>query len=313
MSDRSTANETTASATVRPGGSATFGDRSVARIGYGAMQLPRLAENRDDAIGVLRRVYELGIDHVDTAEFYGLGFVNQVIRGSDPGAHDVMVVSKVGWDPDPSPDAGMPLRLAQRPEQLRQSVIDNLASLGMDQIPVVNLRRIDVGPDMNPPADQVVDLDDQLAEMTAMRDEGLIGGIGLSTVTMDVLRRALPAGIACVQNAYSLVDRKDDDMAELCASENIAWVPYFPLGSAFPGLPKVADEQAVQEVARELGVTPAQVGLAWLLHHTPNTLLIPGTASIEHLEVNTAVGDIVLTDDMVASLDTIGTRVAEHP
>ncbi len=154
----------------------------------------------------------------------------------------------------------------------------------------------------------MVDLDDQLAVMAAMRDEGKIGAIGLSSVTLDSLRRAVPAGIACVQNAYSLVARDDEDMLELCTAEGIAWVPYFPLGSAFPGLPKVTDEPAVAAAARSLGSTPSQVGLAWLLHHAPNVLLIPGTANADHLEANVAAGAIELDDATLAALDAVPTR-----
>lgn len=127
---------------------------------------------------------------------------------------------------------------------------------------MVNLRRMDLGPSAATNGDQDVDLDDQLAEMIALRDEGKIGGIGISSVPLEVLRRALPAGIVCVQNAYSLLDRSQEAMVDVCAAEGIAWVPYFPLGSAFPGLPKVTDNAVVVDIAGELGVTPAQVGLA---------------------------------------------------
>ena len=166
----------------------------------------------------------------------------------------------------------------------------NLVSLGIEQIPVVNLRRLDVGPGIRAEGDQVVDIDNQLAVMIALRDEGKIGAIGLSAVTIDGLRRALPAGIACVQNAYSVVGRQFEAMLELCLAEGIAWVPFFPLGGAFPGLPKVTAQPVVIDAAARMGVTPSQVGLAWLLGHAPNTLLIPGTASIGHLEENVAAG-----------------------
>ncbi len=146
--------------------------------------------------------------------------------------------------------------------------------------------------------------------MTAMRDEGLIGGIGLSSTTLDVLRRALPAGIACVQKAYSLVNRSDEPMAELCANESIAWVPYFPLGSAFPGLPKVTSEPDVQAIAATLGFTPSQIGLAWLLQHSSKTLLIPGTASVDHLEANLAISDVHLDATMIDQLDRIPPTLA---
>lgn len=290
---------------------ASFADRTVLRVGYGALQLERLHDRRDEAVQLLRHAIELGVDHVDTAEFYGFGFANDVIRETLRPEDGVLVVTKVGADPNPG--GRLPLRLAQRPEQLRASVEDNLRSLGVDRLPVVNLRRLDTGPGLRPEGDQVVGLDDQLAVMTALRDEGKIGAIGLSSVTLDGLRRALPAGIACVQNAYSLVSRDDEDMLQLCAAEGIAWVPFFPLGGAFPGLPKVTEEPVVHAVAESLGVAPSQVGLAWLLHHAPNVLLIPGTADAAHLEANLAAGKITFDAETLATLDAIESRSNEVP
>jgi pyridoxine 4-dehydrogenase len=288
---------------------APFAGRTVARIGYGAAQLPRLHERRADAVALLRRAVELGVDHVDTAEFYGFGFANEVIREALRPQDDVLVVTKVGAEPDPG--GRLPLRVAQRPEQLRAGVEANLRSLGVDRLPVVNLRRLDTGPGPRPAGDQVVDLDDQLAVLAAMRAEGKIGAIGLSSVTLDGLRRALPAGIACVQNAYSLASRDDEDVLGLCVAEGIAWVPFFPLGGAFPGLPKVTEEPAVHAAAGALGVTPSQIGLAWLLHHAPNVLLIPGTADLAHLEANVAVGELALDDAAMAALDGVEPRSSD--
>ncbi|MGW2150611.1 aldo/keto reductase [Nonomuraea bangladeshensis] len=290
----------------RPGGAGELAGRTVSRVGYGAMQLERLHGDRRAAVALLRHAVERGVDHVDTAQFYGDGFVNEVIREALTPEDDVLVVSKVGAVSDPG--GPFPLRLAQRPEDLRTSVEDNLATLGLEQIPVVNLRRTDSGISVPVPDDQIVGLDDQLAEMIALREEGKIGAIGLSSVTADILRRALPAGIVCVQNAYSLVARDDEDALRLCEAEQIAWVPYFPLGGALPGLAKVADEPAVLAAAERLGCTPAQVGLAWLLHHSPRTLLIPGTADTGHLEANLAVGAITLDDQTLAALDAVPTR-----
>jgi pyridoxine 4-dehydrogenase len=288
---------------------AAFADRTVFRVGYGAMQLERLHDRRSEAVALLRRAVERGVDHVDTAEFYGSGFVNDVIRETLRPEDDVLVVTKVGADPNPS---GHPqLRVAQRPEQLRASVEGNLRSLGVDRLPVVNLRRLDTGPGLRPEGDQVVDIDDQLAVMTALRDEGKIGAIGLSSVTLDGLCRALPAGIVCVQNAYSFASRDDEDMLQLCVAEGIAWVPFFPLGGSFPGLPKVTEEPAARAVAESLGVTPSQVGLAWLLHHAPNVLLIPGTADATHLEANMAASGIIFDDATLATLDAIKSRSNE--
>ncbi len=291
----------TAAGAARPGGPGLLGGHTVSRVGFGAMQLERLRGDRAAAIALLRRAVELGVDHVDTAQFYGDGLANGLLREALRPEDGVVVVTKVGAEPDPA--GPRPLRLAQRPEQLRASVEDNLKSLGVEQLAVVNLRRTDGGPGIRAEGDQVVDLDDQLAVMTALRDEGKIGAIGLSAVTLDVLRRALAAGIVCVQNAHSLVERDDEDMLEFCAAQGIAWVPFFPLGSAFPNRPKVTDLQTVRRVARSLGATPSQVGLAWLLHRAPNVLLIPGTSSAEHLEENLAAGEIKLDDAALAALD----------
>ncbi|MEV0091369.1 aldo/keto reductase [Streptomyces sp. NPDC050738] len=296
----------TATGAPRAGGAGTLAGRTVSRIGFGAMQLPRLRDDRAAAVAVVRRAVELGVDHIDTAQFYGDGFSNEVIREAVRPQDDVIVVSKVGATPHHG--GRFPLRAAQRPEELRSSVEDNLKSLGLDRIPLVNLRRMDAGSGLVAEGDQVVDIDDQLAVMTALRDEGKIGAIGLSTVTAEQLRHALPVGIACVQNPYSLVARDDEDMVALCQDEGIAWVPYFPLGSAFPGMPKVTDEPAVIAAADALGSSPAQIGLAWLLHHSPHTLLIAGTANSAHLDANVAAGAVSLDGATLAALDAVPTR-----
>ena len=281
----------------------TIGSYKVARVGFGAMQL--FEGSPDDAAAVLLRAVELGVNHIDTASFYGPGEVNRRIRAAlAPYPDDLVIVSKVGarWTgEDP-----IPLAAAQKPAELRAAVEDDLSQLGLDQIPVVNLRRMDLGPGVQAEGDQIVDLDDQLAEMIALRDEDKIGAIGVSAVSLDVLRQALPAGIACVQNAYSVLDRSQEETVNVCLSEDIAWVPFFPLGSSLPAFPKVTDNAVVQEIAGELGATPAQVGLAWLLAHTPNTLLIPGTRSIAHLEENVGAAGITLSTDALARLETIG-------
>jgi len=289
--------------TIRPGGEWGLGGRRVARIGYGAMALERFADDRDAAVALLHRAAELGVDHVDTADFYGDSLANDIIRRAFGDAEAIAVVSKVGARRVNGP---VPLALAQQPQELRGQVEANLRSLGRERLDVVNLRRPEIGPGLTVPDDELVDLDEQLAEMVAMRDEGLIGGIGLSAVRLPTLRRALPAGIVCVQNAYSLLARDFEDMLDLCVAEGVAWVPFFPLGSAFPQMPKVADQPVVQRIATEVGATPAQVGLAWLLAHAPNTLLIAGTASISHLEENVAVGELRLTSEQIAELDAVG-------
>jgi aryl-alcohol dehydrogenase-like predicted oxidoreductase len=283
-----------------PGGLATLAGRSVARVGYGAMQL-RWAGPDDEPVAVLRRAVELGVDHLDTAQFYGDGVVNRRIRAAlAPYPEHLVLVSKVGATPNPGGE--IELRLAQRPEDLRAQVEDNLRSLGVERLDVVNLRRADSGPGLIAEGDQVVDLDDQLAAMVAMRDAGQIGAIGLSHVSAEQLRHALPVGIVCVQNAYSLVDHSSEPVLDLCREQGIAWVPYFPLGGGWPGQRQVTDLPAVVDAAARLGVTPAQVGLAWLLAHAPQTLLIPGTRSVAHLEQNLAAGDVELDAETMATL-----------
>lgn len=293
----------------RPGGIGTLGTRPVARMGYGAMQLFE-APTVDDAAAVLRRAIELGVNHIDTASFYGPGEVDRRIRAAlAPYPDDLVIVSKVGARY--TGEQPIPLAAAQKPAELRAAVDDDLRELGLDQIPVVNLRRLDLGPGLAAEGDQIVDLDDQLAEMIALRDEGKIGGIGISAVPLEVVRRALPAGIVCVQNAYSVLDRSQEATLELCKAEGIAWVPYFPLGSAFPGLPKVADHPVVVDIAGEIGATASQVGLAWILAHASNTLLIPGTRSIAHLEENLGAAGVSLDADALARLDAVGTTVPQ--
>jgi pyridoxine 4-dehydrogenase len=288
-----------------PGGTGVLAGRPVARLGYGAMQLSGpgglTAPPRQTAIAVLRRAAELGANHIDTAQFYGAGLANELIRAAlSPYPDGLVLVSKIGAEEDQGR-----LHAAQRPEQLRAGVEANLRGLGVDRVDVVNLRRMDGPPGIVAEGDQLVDLDSQLAEMAALRDEGKIGGIGLSNVSLEQLRQALPVGIACVQNAYSVLDRSGEALLALCAEHQVAWVPFFPLGSGFPGRPKVADQPAVVAAATHLGCTPAQVGLGWLLHHDPGTLLIPGTASAAHLEENMGAAHVRLDPATAATLDAL--------
>ncbi|MDQ2815918.1 MAG: aldo/keto reductase [Actinomycetota bacterium] len=289
----------------RPGGEVLLAGRPVARVGYGVMQLAdrpgRAPLPAEEAIALLRRAVELGVNHFDTAQFYGAGLANDLIRSAlAPYDDDIVLVSKIGAD---HVDAPVPLKPAQKPEELRASVEDNLASLGVEQLAVVNLRRLDIQPGLLATGDQVVSLDDQLAELVALRAEGKVEAIGLSNIRLDQLQQALPAGIACVQNAYSLLERSGEPLLDLCGREGIAWAPFFPLGSAFPGRPKVTDQAAVKATARALGVTPSQVGLAWLLQHAPNILLIPGTSSVDHLRENVAAAEIAIPAEMIAHLE----------
>ena len=285
----------------RPGGAITLGPYEIARIGYGAMQLEKLDTTAAGA--VLRRAVELGVNHLDTASFYGHTTVNQHIRAAlHPYADDLVIVSKVGAR---RVDAPVPLALAQHPSQLREQVQLDLTSLGLDQVPVVNLRRADQGPGLIAEGDQRVPLDDQLAELIALRNEGLIGAIGLSNISTEQLKQALPAGIVCVQNAYSLIDRSAEEQLQLCATNGIAWIPYFPLGSAFDQIPSPVENPVVLRIAARLGATPAAVCLAWILAHSGNTALIPGTRSIAHLEDNLRTADVELDEEALAELDAV--------
>lgn len=288
--------------TDRPGGTATLAGHPVARIGFGAMQLSgpggRAVPAREVSLAVLRRAVELGVNHIDTAHFYGAGVANEAIRSAlSPYPGDLVIVSKVG-----ARDAGGHPTPAQRPDELRRGVEADLESLGVERVEVINLRRY--SPD-GVQGDQRVDLDDQLAEMSALRAEGKIGAIGLSNISLEDLRQALPIGIACVQNPYSLVDRSGEPLLRLCREHAIAWVPFFPLGSAFPGMPKVTEQPAVAAAAATLGATPAQVGLAWLLTHDPSILVIPGTTSVAHLEDNIAASQVHLDPGSMATLDSL--------
>ena len=288
-----------------PGGIATLAGHQVARIGFGAMQLPGPGvwgppRNRDTALAVLRRAVELGVNHIDTAHFYGAGVSNELIRAAlHPYPEDLVLVSKIGAERDDL--AGW--TAAQRPEQLRAGVEANLRSLAIERVDVVNLRLMDAGKGDQTLGDQRVDLDSQLAEMVSLRDQGKIGGIGMSNVSIDQVRQALPSGMACVQNAYSVLDRSGEPVLDLCREHNLAWVPYFPLGSAFAGVAKVAEHPAVVTAATALGATPAQVGLAWLLAHAPHVLVIPGTSNLAHLADNIATANVHLDPETMEVLD----------
>lgn len=288
---------------------ATLGRHQVSRIGFGAMQLPGPGvwgppRDRKSALSILHRVVESGINHIDTAQFYGPNVANELIREVlYPYPDNLVLVSKVGGERD---DRGGWIP-AQQPKQLRAGVEANLRTLEVEQINVVNLRVMNEHGDGAPiSADQRASLDDQLAELIALRDEGKIDSIGISNVSLDQLRQALPAGIVCVQNAYSLLNRKDEPLLELCREQDIAWVPFFPLGSAgFPGMKQVTKHPQVIKTAEKIGVTPAQVGLAWLLAHAPNILLIPGTSNPDHLAENIAVGKLGLDQETMDSLDKL--------
>jgi aryl-alcohol dehydrogenase-like predicted oxidoreductase len=270
--------------------------RPVRRMGFGAMQLPGPGvfgppKDRASALAILRRAVDAGVNHIDTAQFYGPDVANQLIREAlYPYPEDLVLVSKVGA----RRDATGQWLAAQRPEELRAGVEANLASLGLDQVPVVNLRRHPGGE---------VSFGEQLAAMVVLRDEGLIGGIGLSTVSLAEYREGTGATeIACVQNAYSVADRSDQEVFDACAADAVPYVPYFPLGSAFLPDKPVLSHPAVLRTAERLEVTPAQVALGWLLQRGPNVLLIPGTSSLGHLEENLSAADLVLDAEALAVL-----------
>lgn len=281
-----------------------LGPVSVARIGFGAMQLPGPGvfgppRDRAQALAVLRRAVELGVDHIDTAQFYGPDVANELIREAlFPYPEGLALVSKVGARRDAA-GAWLP---ALAPEDLRHDIEANLSALGVDSLAAVNLRLADAEPDQG-----VGELfDGQLSAMIQARDEGLIAGIGLSNVTLSELRYALDrTEIVCVQNAFNLLDRSARPVIDECASREIAFVPFFPLGSGFSADNPVLGNAEVQRIASDLGRTPAQVVLAWTLGLSPNMLLIPGTSSIEHLEENLAVGDIVLDESARGRLDAL--------
>ncbi|MFF0271331.1 aldo/keto reductase [Kribbella sp. NPDC004536] len=286
----------------RPRGTVKLGQYEIARIGYGAMQLEHV--DTAAATAVLHRAVELGVNHLDTASFYGHTTGNQHIRAAlHPYPDDLVIVSKVGAR---RVDGPVPLTLAQQPHELREQIHLDLTSLGLEQVPVVNLRRADQGPGLIAEGDQVVPLDDQLAELIALRNEGLIGAIGLSNVSTAQLQQALPAGIVCVQNAYSVLDRSSEEQLEISAANDLAWIPYFPLGSAFDRIPSPAEHPVVRRIADREGLTPAAVCLAWILAHDNHTALIPGTRSVGHLEDNVRTAEVELGERVLAELDQLG-------
>jgi aryl-alcohol dehydrogenase-like predicted oxidoreductase len=282
-----------------------LGTHTVGRVGFGAMQLPGPGvfgppRDHDQAVAVLRRAVELGINHIDTAQFYGPDVANELIREAlHPYPAELALVSKVGARRD---DRGN-WNGAQQPDELRADIEQNLATLGTDRLAAVNLRIHSGDPSSVGPVDREL-FDAQLTAMIAARDEGLIEGIGLSSISVDHLRIALErTEIACVQNAYNLVDRTSQPVLDLCIEHGIAFVPFFPLGSAFTADNPVLGHPAVVREAEKLGRTPAQIALAWTLSAAPNVLLIPGTSSVAHLEENTAVAEIELDEETKQQLD----------
>jgi pyridoxine 4-dehydrogenase len=278
-----------------------LGRFSVARIGFGAIQLPGPGafgppRDRDEALAVLRRAVELGVNHIDTAQFYGPNVSNELIREAlHPYPANLALVSKVGARRD---DAGGWVPLVD-PADFRADIETNLRTLGVDQLAVVNLRLVDSDrPDEH--------LDELLSVMIAARDEELIGAIGLSNVSREHLLHALErTEIACVQNAFSLVDRSSAPVLRECTTRGIAFVPFFSLRSPFAPPDQVLGHKVVRQAAARLGRTPAQVALAWTLSVAPNVLQIPGTSSVRHLEENMDVASIELDDEIREQLNAV--------
>jgi aryl-alcohol dehydrogenase-like predicted oxidoreductase len=275
------------------------GDLTVTRMGYGAMQLagPRVfgpPADRDAAVAVLREAVELGITHIDTSGYYGPRVTNQIIREAlYPYPEDLRIVTKVGAERDAS--GGWLEALA--PEQLRAQVEENLRDLGLDAMDVVNLRN----PGQRGP--QPGSIAGPFTALAELRQEGLIRHLGVSNATAGQVAEAHSiAPVACVQNHYNLANRGDDDLIGSLAAQGIAYVPFFPLGGFNP-----LQSGTLDAVAERLGAARMTVALAWLLHRSPNILLIPGTSSVAHLRENVAAADLALPADALAELDAIAT------
>lgn len=275
-----------------------LGDRTVHRMGYGAMQLagpgvfgpPR---DRAAAIAVLRAAVEAGVNHIDTSDFYGPHVTNQIIREAlHPYADDLVIVTKVGavrgddasWLP------------AQSPAELTRAVHDNLRNLGLEQLDVVNLRLMG---DVHAPSEGP--LEEQFSALAQLREQGVIRHLGLSNVTPAQVSQAQTiAPVVCVQNHYNLVHRADDALVEDLAAQDIAYVPFFPLGGFSP-----IQSDALSRIAAELEASPLQVALAWLLARSNNLLLIPGTSSVAHLTENLAAENLRLSNEILAEMDVV--------
>jgi pyridoxine 4-dehydrogenase len=282
----------------RPVPHRALGPYRVAPIGYGAMRLTGPGvfgppPDRDDAVQLLRQAVEAGVDHIDTAEYYGPHIVNELIRQAlHPYPTELVLVSKVGARRD---DRGG-IFAYDEPAQLRRGIEENLRTLDVDSVHVVNLRLMRASP-----PDSL--FDDQLAAMTAARDNGLIGAVGLSNVTLSHLLHALKSTeIACVQNAYHPADRSSQPVLEECTRRGIAFVPFSPLGSGSRRVGSALGAREVLRVAARLDCSPAQVVLAWALSAARNILLIPGTASRAHLRENLDAAKVTLDADAVREL-----------
>jgi len=280
-------------------GTFRLGDRSVSRMGYGAMQLAGPGvfgppKDRNQALAVLREAVASGVNHIDTSDFYGPYVVNQLIREAlHPYPKDLVIVTKVGairgadgsWNP------------AQSPAELESAVHDNLHHLGVDTIDVVNLR---ITGAVHEPSEGSIG--ERFAALAELQRKGLIRHLGLSNVTAAQVAEARGiAPVVCVQNHYNLVHRHDDALLDDLGRDGIAYVPFFPLGGFSP-----LQSETLSTVAKRLGATPMQLTLAWLLHRAPNILLIPGTSSLAHLRENLAAAEITIPADALSELNAIG-------
>lgn len=285
----------------RLGGQFTFPGTSltVNRVGYGAMQLAGPGvwgppKDPEGAIAVLREAVAAGVNHIDTADFYGPHVTNQIIRQAlHPYSAELVIVTKLGGR-RPADKSWQP---ADSPEELASGVQDNLRNLGLGALDIVNYRVIGSGH-----GTEEGSIAEQVTALADMQNKGLIRHIGLSNVTPTQVAEAQTiVDIVCVQNNYNLAFRQDDALIDDLAQQGIAYVPFFPLGGFTP-----LQSSTLSDVATRLGSTPMQVALAWLLHRSPNILLIPGTSSVAHLRENLAVDQLVLSADVLAELDTIG-------
>ena len=289
--------------TIASAGTFALGDRTVKRLGYGAMQLAGPGvfgppKDREMALAVLREAVKQGVDHIDTSDFYGPHVTNQLIREAlHPYPDDLVIVTKVGarrgsdasWNP------------AFSAEELVQAVHDNLRNLGLDTLDVVNLRLMF---DAHGPAEGSIEA--PLTVLANLQQKGLIRHIGLSNATrQQVAEGRRITEIVCVQNQYNLAHRADDALIDELAAEGIPYVPFFPLGGFSP-----LQSDTLSAVAERLGATPMQVALAWLLQRAPNVLLIPGTSSFKHLRENLDVASLTLTEDAVTELNRISSANA---
>jgi pyridoxine 4-dehydrogenase len=286
------------SSTELPGGTWALGDLTVTRLGYGAMQLagPGVMgppADRDNALAVLREAVGLGITHIDTSNAYGPRVTNELIREAlYPYRDSLRIVTKVGAIRDRQ--GGWPP--AREPEDLRRSVYENLETLGLDVLDLVNLR---LGNAQGPQPGSLAEPFETLVEL---QRQGLIRHLGVSNATAEqIVEARLIAPIVCVQNMYNLAYREGDKLIDELAEEGIAYVPFFPLGGFSP-----LQSSALSAVAARLDTKPMSVALAWLLRRSPNILLIPGTSSVAHLRENVAGAGLSLSDDQFAELDKIG-------